>query len=116
MFASRLVPTSGDSALGDAAAAAFNFLVEGLAHRIPPEAVHAMAVWVWSTLHGLVMLEAEGLMKDDASPIEVVRQMAVVFANRPGSLSPTPSRKGRASKVTPLQRPHGSARDGSAHR
>jgi AcrR family transcriptional regulator len=87
MFASCLVPTSGDGPLRQAAAAAFNFLVEGLAHRLPPERVHPMAVWVWSTLHGLVMLEAEGLlsgpMKDQASSAQVVRQMAAVFASRP---------------------------------
>jgi len=79
MFASRLVPTSEDTALGHAAAAAFNFLVEGLAHRVPPDRIHPMAVWVWSTLHGLVMLEAEGLVKDQTSSVEVVRQMAGVL-------------------------------------
>jgi len=107
MFASRLVPTSGDGPLGQAAAAAFNFLVDGLAHRVPPEKVHAMAVWVWSTLHGLVMLEAEGLlsarMKDQASSVDVVRQMAEVFASPRGPL-------------TPLPQPPGSAHDDSAHR
>jgi len=99
MFASRLVPTSGDGPLGQAAAAAFNFLVDGLAHRVPPKRVHAMAVWVWSTLHGLVMLEAEGLlsgrMKDQASSVEVVRQMAGVFANWPAPpRNPLPQGKG----------------------
>jgi AcrR family transcriptional regulator len=119
MFASRLVPTSGDGPLGEAAAAAFNFLVEGLAHRVPPERVQAMAVWVWSTLHGLVMLEAEGLlpgrMKDQASSAEVVRQMAEVFASPRGPPSPAPSCEGRGS-FTPVPQPRGSAPDDPAHR
>lgn len=95
MFASRLVPTSGDGTLRQAAAAAFNFLVEGLAHRVPHERVHAMAVWVWSTLHGLVMLEAEGLLsgptKDQPSSVEVVRQMAEAFTSWPGALPSPPT-------------------------
>ncbi len=86
MFASRLVPTSGDGPLREAAATTFNFLVEGLAHRVLAERVHAITVWVWSTLHGLVMFEAEGLLpgrvKDQASSAEVVRQMAEVFGSR----------------------------------
>jgi AcrR family transcriptional regulator len=100
MFASRLVPTSGDGPLGQAAAAAFNFLVEGLAHRILPDRVHATAVWVWSTLHGLVMLEAEGLVKDRASSAEVIRQMAGVFQRgEPPPLAGGVGGAGRASKA-----------------
>jgi hypothetical protein len=74
-----------------------------------------MAVWVWSTLRGLVMLEAEGLlpgrMKDQVSSVEVIRQMAEVFASLRGL-----HRKEKGSSLTPLPLPRGSAPDGSARR
>jgi AcrR family transcriptional regulator len=79
MFASNLVATSGDAALAEAAAASFQILLDGVAERVPPERVQAIAVWVWATLHGLVMLEAEGLaggpMRSPSSPSDVVREM-----------------------------------------
>lgn len=62
MFASRLLSTSDDRALKQAASAAFDMLVEGVSQYVPAERVHATAVWIWSTLHGLVMLDAEGLL------------------------------------------------------
>jgi AcrR family transcriptional regulator len=66
MFASRLLPTSDDAALGRAGSAAFDFLLDGLSRYAPPERLQATAIWVWSTLHGLVMLEAEGLLSGPA--------------------------------------------------
>jgi AcrR family transcriptional regulator len=78
MFASRLLPTSNDPALKQAAVAAFDLLVEGVSQYVPAERVHATAVWVWSTLHGLVMLEAEGLLsgpeETQIEPVQVIRQ------------------------------------------
>lgn len=62
MFASRLLQGTEDDALAGAAKASFDDLVEGVARSAPPERVQAMAVWIWATLHGLVMLEAEGLL------------------------------------------------------
>lgn len=79
MFASRLMPTSDDAALGRAGDAAFDFLLQGVSGYVPPERIHAVAIWVWSTLHGLVMLEAEGLLSgpvEKAVPAaQVVREM-----------------------------------------
>jgi AcrR family transcriptional regulator len=78
MFASRLLPTSEDRALKRAAGAAFDMLVEGVSRYVPAERAHAAAIWVWSTLHGLVMLDAEGLLsgarETPIEPIEVIRQ------------------------------------------
>jgi AcrR family transcriptional regulator len=79
MFASQLLPEADDEALDRASSAAFDFLLEGVAKTAPPERVHAIAVWIWSTLHGLAMLEAEGLAggppRADVSPADVVGQM-----------------------------------------
>jgi AcrR family transcriptional regulator len=78
MFASRLA-TSDDAALEHSSQAAFDFLLQGVGDVVPAERVYVTAVWIWSTLHGLVMLEAErlgaGPDKDRTTPDEVVRQM-----------------------------------------
>jgi AcrR family transcriptional regulator len=85
MFASQLPREVGDEALERAASAAFDFLIEGVANAAPPERVRAIAGWIWSTLHGLAMLEAEGLAGGPAgervSTEEVVRQMITTFGN-----------------------------------
>jgi AcrR family transcriptional regulator len=86
MFASQLLREADDEALDRAASAAFDFLLEGVAKIAPPERVRAIAVWIWSTLHGLAMLEAEGLAggppSADVSPADVVRQMMATLAGR----------------------------------
>jgi AcrR family transcriptional regulator len=78
MFASRLLKTADDPNLKQAAGAAFDLLVEGVSRYVPAERVHATAVWVWSTLHGLVMFDAEGLLsgprETQIEPIEVIRR------------------------------------------
>ncbi|HSU99548.1 MAG TPA: WHG domain-containing protein [Roseiarcus sp.] len=79
MFASELLRETDDEALKRASAAAFDFLLERVAKTAPPERVRAVAVWIWSTLHGLAMLEAEGLAggpsSGDIGPEAVVREM-----------------------------------------
>ncbi len=79
MFASSLLHSADDAPLGQASSAAFDFLVEGVAHAAPPDRVYPIAVWIWSTLHGLVMLEAEGLsggpISEGVTAEGVVRQM-----------------------------------------
>jgi AcrR family transcriptional regulator len=84
MFASRLLQTSKDPALKRAAGAAFDMLVEGVSRCVPAEGVHATAIWVWSTLHGLVMLDAEGLLsgprETQIEPIEVVRRTVAALS------------------------------------
>lgn len=88
MFASQLLREADDEALDRASSAAFDFLVEGVAKTAPPERVRAIAVWIWSTLHGLAMLEAEGLAggppSADVSPEDVVRQMMATLVGRGG--------------------------------
>jgi len=88
MFASQLLRETDDETLNQASAAAFDFLIEGVAKTAPPERVRAIAVWIWSTLHGLAMLEAEGLAggppSGDVGPEAVVREMMATLARRGG--------------------------------
>ena len=61
MFASRLVPEAGaGSALETAAVDAFNRLREALSVTTPANRVNDEALLIWSQLHGLVMLKADG--------------------------------------------------------
>ena len=86
MFASQILRETDDEALDRASAAAFDFLLEGVAKISPPERVRSIAVWIWSTLHGLAMLEAEGLAggppSEDVSAEAVVRQMMATLTGR----------------------------------
>jgi AcrR family transcriptional regulator len=86
MFASQLLREVDDAPLDRAVSAAFDFLLEGVARTAPPERMRAIAVWIWSTLHGLAMLEAEGLAggpaSADVSPEDVVRQMMANLGGR----------------------------------
>jgi AcrR family transcriptional regulator len=83
MFASRLPHEAHDEALDRAAAEAFDFLLEGVAKTAPPQSVRTIVVWIWSTLHGLAMLEADGLAGGsagaDVSSADVVRQMVATL-------------------------------------
>jgi AcrR family transcriptional regulator len=89
MFASQILREADDEALDRAASAAFDFLLEGVAETAPPERVRAMAVWVWSTLHGLAMLEAEGLAGGppgaEVGSADVVREMMATLKGRSGA-------------------------------
>lgn len=63
MFASNLLRTfEGDEVLHNASAAAFAFLLEGVSTMVAAEEAVTTAVSVWATLHGVVMLNAEGLL------------------------------------------------------
>jgi len=90
MFASSLLNTTDDRSLGQASSDAFDFLVEGTARSAPPERVYPIAVWIWSTLHGLVMLEAEGLtggpIGEKVTAADVVHQMLDTL--RPRAVTP----------------------------
>jgi AcrR family transcriptional regulator len=92
MFASRVLNTSQDEALGQVSSAAFNNLVEGVGAHVPPHRALPMAIWVWSTLHGLVMLEAEGLsggsMNGQITPADVIHEMVSTLQGR-GDASPS---------------------------
>jgi AcrR family transcriptional regulator len=78
MFASRLA-SSDDAALAQSSHAAFDFLLQRASQLVGEDQAYVTAVWIWSTLHGLVMLEAErlggGPMKAQTTPEAVVRQM-----------------------------------------
>jgi hypothetical protein len=85
MFASSLMRTVDDAPLATAAGASFDLLLEGLSDKVPPNQLQTIAIWVWSTLHGLVMLEAEGLAsgpQDQVSAHQVVHQMVDTLAQR----------------------------------
>jgi hypothetical protein len=57
-----------------------------VARGAPAERVYPIAVWIWSTLHGLVMLEAEGLaggpIGAQVTAADVVRQMLDTLSAR----------------------------------
>ena len=79
MFASRLLHTADDGALQQAGDAAFDFLLQSVGAFAPPERAYVLAIWIWSTLHGLVMLAAEGLASGpgdmENAPVAAVREM-----------------------------------------
>ena len=63
MFASNVMHTAEPGgALGEAAHAAFGFLLRSVGATAPAGRARAVAVWIWSTLHGIVMLDSEGLL------------------------------------------------------
>ena len=68
-----------DQTLAYAGEAAFKFLLDAVSERAPKATAEALAIWIWSSLHGMVMLMAEGLMSGPldrpVTPAEVVRQM-----------------------------------------
>jgi AcrR family transcriptional regulator len=88
MFASQLLHEADDEALDRASSAAFDFLLDGAARIAPPERARAIAVWIWSTLHGLAMLEAAGLAGGppgaDLGSAEVVREMMATLGGHGG--------------------------------
>ena len=68
MFASRLVPEARPgSPLARTADTAFDRLRRVMAEISPPENVEREAVLVWSQLHGLVMLSADGFVTQSLS-------------------------------------------------
>ncbi len=86
MFASRLLHTTRDEALRRASADAFDDLLRRISGLVAPSEVRATAIWVWSTLHGLVMLEAErlgsGPLGEPVSAAQVVHRMAEALTRR----------------------------------
>lgn len=68
MFASPVTPTSDDAPLAEASERAFGFLLDGVAPYASDTDAYTVALWVWSTLHGLVMLEADCLAGGKGEP------------------------------------------------
>jgi AcrR family transcriptional regulator len=87
MFASHLLKTATDPSLGHASKTAFDQLLHLLEKLIAPERINITAIWVWSTLHGLVMLEAEGLTSatliQKVTPADVVQHMIETLSGAP---------------------------------
>lgn len=79
MFASSLLKTEDDETLALAANAGFQLLLQDVSHYAPADKIEQTALWVWSTLHGLAMLEAEGmvgrLFAGPAMPAQIIKQM-----------------------------------------
>lgn len=64
MFASRLVPNAApESELGKVADESFALLLDAVGERVPAARAQECALRVWASLHGLVMLEAEGFLR-----------------------------------------------------
>jgi hypothetical protein len=86
MFASGVLHGKDDAPLGEAAQAAFDFLLRAVAERAPGADAEALAVAVWSSLHGMVMLQAEGLLSgplDGDMPAErIVRALVRTIEGR----------------------------------
>ncbi len=83
MFASHLLSNTEDETLKKAARGSFDLVLRQMSELVPAGDLQATAVWVWSTLHGLVMLEAENLTGDPSRgqvpSIRVVQQMVDLF-------------------------------------
>lgn len=94
MFASHILRDADDEKLERASSAAFGFLIERVAGSAPPGRARAIAVWIWSALHGLAMLEAEGLAGgpegERVSPEAVVREMMAALPGPGSSAAGTP--------------------------
>jgi AcrR family transcriptional regulator len=85
MFASSLLKGSQDAFLDQASQASFRFLLDALTGHVPPERVQVAAIRVWATLHGLAMLEAEGITEPPAgqpiTPAQVVHDLIASLPN-----------------------------------
>jgi AcrR family transcriptional regulator len=86
MFSSGAMRVAEDQNLARASEAAFKFLLDAVSERAPQARAEALAIWIWSSLHGMVMLMAEGLMSGpldhQVTPADVVRQMVKALADR----------------------------------
>ena len=78
MFASSITTTvKGDTPLAHAARAAFEVLLRFVSAKAPAGRAQAVAVWIWASLHGIVMLESEGLMRGPLDePVEAEQVVA----------------------------------------
>ncbi|MGM4903342.1 TetR/AcrR family transcriptional regulator [Tardiphaga sp. 866_E4_N2_1] len=95
MFSSREICGAGpDSPLAAASSAAFEDLLRRVKAHASPDRVQAVASWVWCTLHGVVMLNSEGLLHNSRSNglsiEEIVRELGEAVRSR---LKTTPSQR-----------------------
>jgi len=98
MFASHLLKTAEDPSLERASRTAFDSLLDRIEKLVAPKLINVTAIWVWSTLHGLVMLEAEELtsatLTQKVTPVEVVQCMIASLFGVPRSS------KGKAKNIS----------------
>jgi AcrR family transcriptional regulator len=87
MFASRLLKDSEGTELSKVADDAFSLLLQRVRRCIGAESAQLNAVWVWSTLHGLAMLDAEqitaGPLTSHLTSGQVVRRMVNSLMRKP---------------------------------
>lgn len=99
MFASREICGAGpDSPLAKASSAALQDLLQRVGGRAGSGRVRALAMWIWSTLHGIVMLDSEGLLSGpDGKKVkaeEIVHELAEAVRLRLSGAA-SPRQKGR---------------------
>ncbi len=86
MFASRILKDSNETELYAAAADSFTLLLDRVRKYSSPPDTEINAIWVWSTLHGLAMLDAEDLAAGPlAVPMasaKVVQRMVASFVEK----------------------------------
>ena len=71
MFASHLLPQARDGvALQATASASFALLVDAIAAP-DPERAQRIALRIWASLHGIVMLQNQGMLQDRLVPIKL---------------------------------------------
>jgi AcrR family transcriptional regulator len=79
MFASRLLKRSDGTELSKVAGESFTILLDRVQRGSGAAGTELNAVWVWSTLHGLAMLDAEdisaGPLSSRLTSKQVIRQM-----------------------------------------
>lgn len=97
MFASKeICAAAPQSPLASASAAAFHDLLKRVGTRSSPERARAVAMWIWSTLHGIVMLEAEGLLRGPdgghTKAEDIVQELAESVRIRLGASAEPPQR------------------------
>ncbi len=87
MFSSKnICGADPRSPLAVASSAAFQDLLGRIGGRIAPARVHAVAMWIWATLHGIVMLDAERLLCGPAGKRtdveEIVQELVAAVQDR----------------------------------
>ena len=91
MFASRLLKRADGTELTQIAGQSFTILVERVRRCAGRASAELNAVWVWSTLHGLAMLDAEeitaGPLSSPLTSKQVIRQMVSSLMQKRGAIA-----------------------------
>ena len=91
MFASRLLKRSEGTELTEVAGTSFTILLDRVRRCCGIGGAELNAVWVWSTLHGLAMLDAEeitaGPLSSPLTSKQVIRQMVDSLTHQKGPIA-----------------------------